>query len=178
MNIVDMHEHPSIKGLYLARFEGELCDVDTLVSETPWEHEQSIRATAQFGYSYNFKQRRCTVGKDLPEMFFHHNMLAVEAMKLLGRNTTFNQCLVNKYERGQSISPHIDAPVFDDAIAVICHGFGVMRFVMRTQGLDIKVPVPDNSIYIMTGESRHLWTHSLLPVENRRISVTFRTFMT
>jgi hypothetical protein len=31
------------------------------------------------------------------------------------------------------------------------------------------------SLYVMTGASRHLWEHSIPPVETPRYSITFRT---
>jgi alkylated DNA repair dioxygenase AlkB len=31
------------------------------------------------------------------------------------------------------------------------------------------------SLYVMTGASRHVWEHSIPPVETPRYSITFRT---
>ena len=55
-----------------------------------------------------------------------------------------------------------------------------MRFRRRrSDGFDrAAVPLPSRSIYHMTGEVRHVWEHSIAPMDEPRWSVTFRTLAT
>ena len=52
-----------------------------------------------------------------------------------------------------------------------------MRFRRRRPdgGFDrVSLPLPRRSIYLLTGEIRHGWEHSLAPVESLRLSITLR----
>ena len=52
-----------------------------------------------------------------------------------------------------------------------------MRFRRRRpDGFDrVKIPLPPRSIYHLSGEVRHQWEHSIVPMEVPRWSVTFRS---
>ena len=96
----------------------------------------------------------------------------------------FNQCLINNYEPGQGISKHIDLITFGGVIGCFTFGSGsVMTFRRNNEVFNIYVR--PNSLYIMSGESRYIWTHEMPSrksdvvegkklLRNRRVSVTFR----
>ncbi len=87
--------------------------------------------------------------------------------------------LVAHYPSGAGIGWHRDAPQF--GLTVIGSSFGstaVMRFRRFLQG-DIeelyRINLAPGSAYIMSGASRSVWQHSLVPVSAARYSITFRT---
>lgn len=84
------------------------------------------------------------------------------------------QVIVNEYKPGQGISAHIDDPKqFGEW--VISVSLGSSENIIFTKG-DIKkeVYVKGGSLYEMKNDSRYKWSHSINPVKNRRISITFR----
>ena len=46
---------------------------------------------------------------------------------------------------------------------------------VATNRLDRAPRAQPRSLYVMTGASRHVWEHSIPPVETPRLSITFRT---
>lgn len=81
-------------------------------------------------------------------------------------------CIINEYQPGQGISPHIDSKLYGDVIACVTiaseeGGPGrEMEFtITSTRGdgeTDIRrVYTPDGSVYVMTGKSRFLYPHSM-----------------
>jgi len=98
-----------------------------------------------------------------------------------------DQVIVNEYEPGQGIAPHIDCePCFEDTIISLSLGSdAVMEFQhSKTKG---KIPLllKRRSLVILKSESRYNWLHSIparktdtidnhkIQRENR-ISLTFR----
>lgn len=105
----------------------------------------------------------------------------------------FDHCIVNKYEPGQGIGAHRDAPEFDGIIGcfTLLTGDGASTCEMEftdPQGLYMPYSVPTEhcSLYIMSGESRDVWEHKMSARKTEliggkryprktRISITFRT---
>jgi alkylated DNA repair dioxygenase AlkB len=53
---------------------------------------------------------------------------------------------------------------------------GLMSLLeVATNRLDRAPRAQPRSLYVMTGASRHVWEHSIPPVETPRLSITFRT---
>ncbi len=95
------------------------------------------------------------------------------------------QVIVNEYNPGQGISPHIDDPKqFGDWVISISLGCSVN--INFTKGDVIKkIYVKNRSLYEMKNDSRYKWKHSIECVKSdtindniyqrmRRISITFR----
>ena len=85
--------------------------------------------------------------------------------------------LCTEYDVGAGIGWHRDKKHFDQvfglSLASACKflfrrkaGKKWERFTLNAQ---------PRSLYVMTGASRHLWEHSIPPVETPRYSITFRT---
>jgi alkylated DNA repair dioxygenase AlkB len=72
---------------------------------------------------------------------------------------------------------HVDRPMFGDVVGVSLLAPARLRFRRRRGiGWDRFTLRPEpRSAYILGGEARHDWEHSVAPVETMRYSITFRT---
>jgi len=87
------------------------------------------------------------------------------------------ECLFNRYEQDAVIQPHFDKPVFEHVIGVSLGAPNEMQFV--AEGADpagtIAVPLEPRAAYVLAGDARHVYQHSLPPQQGTRYSITFRT---
>ena len=86
--------------------------------------------------------------------------------------------LVTEYAPGAGIGWHRDRPEFGLIIGVSlvapCH-FRLRRKVPPAKWERASLIAQPRSIYLMQGDARHEWQHSIPPVDSLRYSVTFRT---
>ncbi|CEP07854.1 hypothetical protein [Parasitella parasitica] len=97
-----------------------------------------------------------------------------------------NHLLINEYNPGQGIMPHVDAPaLFGPAIlSLSLLSECIMKFTFEDQQADIILP--RRSLAVLTGDARYKFKHSIskdltettdsgITIErNKRISFTFR----
>lgn len=84
------------------------------------------------------------------------------------------QAIVQKYPAGASVGWHMDAEVLGPVVVgVSLKAACEMRF-RNEGGVEHPIELPPRSAYLMAGESRHEWLHRLRPVQQERISITFR----
>lgn len=85
--------------------------------------------------------------------------------------------LLIDYGAGAGICWHKDRPVFEHVIGISLGAPAVMRFRRRTEkGFErASAGLAPRSIYHMAGEVRKDWEHSIVPIETRRWSITFRS---
>ena len=90
---------------------------------------------------------------------------------------SLQQVLINQYAPGAGIGWHRDKPMFGDVIAVSLAAPCTLRLRRRDEnGWErASVQVQPRSAYVLRGEVRWDWQHSIPPVEELRYSVTFRT---
>ena len=103
---------------------------------------------------------------------------------LFTENYKINQCIVNNYSVGQGISKHIDVKSYGNVIGCFTINSGA-TMIFRHLDKSINLYVEPNSLYIMSGEARYLWSHEMttnkydkindtMNKRDRRISITFR----
>ena len=87
------------------------------------------------------------------------------------------QVLFTEYDVGTGIGWHRDKPHFDQVFGLSLLSACKFRFRRKTEGgwERYTLQAEPRSLYLMSGESRHVWEHSIPPVEMVRYSVTFRT---
>ena len=88
--------------------------------------------------------------------------------------------LVAEYSPGTPLGWHRDVPNFESIFGVSLGGAAVLRFRPyppdRPRKEDvIKLNVAPRSVYAMRGAARWGWQHSVVPVDQLRWSITFRT---
>lgn len=136
------------------------------------------RRTAHFGWVYGYESWRITPGPPLPEFLLPlreqmAGLAGVEAAALA-------EVLITEYPAGATIGWHRDAPQFGVVIGVSLLSACRMRF-QRGRGASREtraVTLEPRSAYVLTGEARQQWQHSIPPMRALRYSVTFRTLRT
>jgi len=91
---------------------------------------------------------------------------------------SLEQILVTEYAPGAGIGWHRDRPMFEDIVAFSFLSPCTLRF--RRKHADgwarAAQEVRARSAYVLRGEARRLWYHSIPPMDRLRYSVTFRNF--
>jgi alkylated DNA repair dioxygenase AlkB len=136
------------------------------------------RKVASFGFNYSFDNRKLSEGRPVPEEFRFLIAKAAGAVHLSPDH--FEELLITEYPEGSVINWHRDAPPFD-----LIAGISLLsdcRFRLRPQSKElqtrnavINLTVKRRSLYIMKGQSRSDWQHSIAPVASKRYSITLRT---
>lgn len=156
----------------------------TLIDQQPWLTDLR-RRVQHYGYRYDYKSRSVDASQflgPLPDWA----MPFLRQLQSDGLLEHFpDQLIVNEYEPGQGISPHIDCrPCFGEMILSLTLGSACLMEFTRNEE-KIALFVQPRSLVIMQGEARHLWKHGIparktdkyAGVEferKRRISLTFR----
>jgi alkylated DNA repair dioxygenase AlkB len=137
------------------------------------------RRVAFFGASYDESR-----GPDRPIPEFLYPLLTRGASWAGVEPDAFAMALVNEYRPGAPIGWHRDAPQYDIVVGVSLLSAARMRFrryvspgakpIGRRQATH-EITVSPRSAYVMRGESRNDYEHSIPPVAALRYSITFRT---
>src|SRR5688572_5688373 len=139
------------------------------------------RRVAFFGRSYD-----ATAGPELPIPQFLYPLRDRLARWAAVEPEAFAMALINEYREAAPIGWHRDAPQYD-----IVAGLSLLsgcRMKLRPYVAPKDVPnlrgprktthemeLLPRSAYLITGESRQAFEHSIPPVESLRYSITFRT---
>jgi alkylated DNA repair dioxygenase AlkB len=136
------------------------------------------RRTAHFGWVYGYESWRITPGPPLPAFLLP---LRERVARLAGvEPAALAEILVTEYPTGAAIGWHRDAPQFGIVIGVSFLSPCRMRFQRGRGGRreTRAVTLAPRSVYVLTGEARQQWQHSIPPMRAPRYSVTFRTLRT
>lgn len=133
------------------------------------------RRVVSFGLRYDFGSRSVQEAGDIPAFLTD---LLVRVAKFAGyEKEAFRQVGINEYGAGAGIGWHKDKPQFGIVVGVSLLAPATMRF-RKTQGANwIRMShiLNPRSIYILSGEARTEWEHSIPPLNQLRYSITFRT---
>jgi alkylated DNA repair dioxygenase AlkB len=170
-------------------FISKLEEIELLkhIDNSIWLHDLT-RRVQHYGYKYDYKARKINHSfflGDLP------TWLQILAKKLIDKELIDfvpDQAIVNEYESGQGISPHIDCePCFGDTIISISLGSTcIMNFEKELNSNNkIEFFVEPRTLLIMKKESRYNYYHGIPQRKSdkfnndtikraRRVSITFR----
>ena len=133
------------------------------------------RTVRHFGLDYDYDSWKIEPGEPLPEPLVP---LAERCAELAGvAAADLAQTLVTRYPPGAGIGWHRDAPMFGIVVGASLLSACRMRF-QRGKGEARRVfdgELEPRSVYVLTGESRTAWQHSIPATKALRYSVTFRT---
>jgi alkylated DNA repair dioxygenase AlkB len=147
------------------------------------------RRVVQFGYTYSYDRSGLMPTADIPDILRLDNLISLDFLdhfkEVFNTSTTnlnfdpakFDQLIINEYKPGQQIGPHIDHPSqFGDIICCISIGeTSYVRFSYDQEKKSFKYKLEPGSIYIMSGDARYKWKHSLVNRGNHiRYSLTYR----
>jgi alkylated DNA repair dioxygenase AlkB len=133
------------------------------------------RRVAWFGFRYDYGSRKLQEAEPIPA-WLTSIINSVEKFGALPDGSV-RQILCTEYDRGVGIGWHRDKPHFDKVFGLSLKSS--CRFRFRRPAGDkwerFTLNAEPRSLYMMSGESRHIWQHSIPAVEERRYSITFRT---
>ncbi|HEU5286651.1 MAG TPA: alpha-ketoglutarate-dependent dioxygenase AlkB [Sphingomicrobium sp.] len=133
------------------------------------------RKTRSFGWRYDFDDASFTPADPLPGWLLP---LREKAAAFAGvAPQEFVHVLIARYDPGAGIGWHRDRSVFEQVVGVSLGSPATLRFRRRKPGgFDrASLNVEPRSAYLLAGEARHQWEHSIAPGDRRRFSITFRT---
>jgi alkylated DNA repair dioxygenase AlkB len=134
------------------------------------------RTVRHFGLDYDYQSRDTVPGDPLPEglEFLRHRCAGLaerEPEELV-------QILITRYPPGAGIGWHLDAPMFGRIVGVSLGAPCRMRFQRRTkegERLVEELALEPRSAYLLSGQARWTWQHSIPATKGLRYSITFRT---
>ncbi len=137
------------------------------------------RLTAHYGSAYDYQRARPTPAPPLPEWLTD---LRARLALLVGREpAAFEQALLIRYDPGAGIGWHRDRPQYGEVMGLSLGAPAVLRLRRRNAdgGFErASLELPPRSLYLLSGEVRAEWEHSIAPIGETRRSVTFRTMRT
>jgi alkylated DNA repair dioxygenase AlkB len=145
------------------------------------------RRVQHYGWVYNYKKRAVDPSMYLGALPEWAGALALRLHEDGYIAEVPDQLIVNEYQPGQGISPHVDCvPCFGDTILSISLGSPcVMDFTSLNGNRHVPILLESGSLVVMKGESRYQWKHGIAPrlrdqyqgteyARGRRVSLTFR----
>ncbi|WP_335338073.1 alpha-ketoglutarate-dependent dioxygenase AlkB [Sphingobium baderi] len=133
------------------------------------------RLTHSYGWSYDFANGRFAPTEPMPGWLEPFRSRAAHFAGLDPADLV--QALLIRYDPGAGIGWHRDRPVFEHVIGISLGEPAKMRFRRRMGGKFERTSalLAPRSIYHLSGEARHGWEHSILPLTRPRWSITFRS---
>lgn len=160
--------------------ESEICRsiADVPLHPLKFQGFEAKRKVASFGYDYHFDTRKLTKGAPVPDMFFSLTEKVTDHLHI--PSSSIAELVITEYPPGSVINWHRDGPPFGIIIGISLLSDCIFR--LRPHDKDkqsrssvISFPVARRSLYIMEGEARESWQHSIAPVRAKRYSITLRT---
>ena len=157
------------------------------IDQQPWRQDLK-RRVQHYGYRYDYKARRVAqedyLGPLPAWLQDYAERIAVEG--LMPQKP--DQVIVNDYQPGQGIAPHVDCvPCFAATILALSLGSACIMDLTRVgQPEDAtSLLLEPRSLLVLSGAARYDWTHGIAARQtdrlngqivrrNRRVSLTFR----
>jgi alkylated DNA repair dioxygenase AlkB len=133
------------------------------------------RRTVSFGWRYDFNVRELQPTETIPTFLLALRRKAAEFAGLA--EDALQHALVTEYSAGAAIGWHRDRPEFADVIGISLGAPCLFR-LRRKQGTRwerASIKLQPRSAYLLRGQARWDWQHSIPPVDTLRYSITFRS---
>lgn len=158
----------------------EEADLLARLEELPFEPfmfrgYEGRRRVVSFGLRYDFSGAALVEAPPIPAWLVPVRDRAAVFAGLPGE--AFAHLLINEYREGAPIGWHRDRPVFDKVAGVSLKSAATLRFRRRAgpRFERFAVPLAPRSVYLLDGEARAAWEHSLPEAPAHRYSLTFRS---
>jgi alkylated DNA repair dioxygenase AlkB len=134
------------------------------------------RRIVSFGWRYDYAGRRLRTAEPMPAFLKSLKQIAADFSGLAPDG--FEHALVTEYAPGAGIGWHRDKPMFEDVVALSFGAACRLRLPRKTgAGWERHArTITARSAYMLQGDARHIWEHSIPAVTELRYSVTFRNF--
>ncbi|WP_313537819.1 alpha-ketoglutarate-dependent dioxygenase AlkB [Sphingomonas sp.] len=133
------------------------------------------RRTTSYGWRYDFEDSGFARAEPFPAWLVPLRDRA-ETFAGLAPGTLVQALLIH-YPIGAGIGWHRDRPVFEEVVGISLGAPATLRLRRRTGPRAFERAeqfLPPRSIYLLAGEVRHAWEHSIAPMAEPRWSITFR----
>jgi len=137
---------------------------------------QAARRTARhFGLGYDYQSRTPRPGEPIPHWIEPVRRAAAELGGVAPAELV--EVLAQRYPAGSTLGWHRDAPAFGIVVGISLLGRSRLRFQRgrRERRRVWDVELEPRSGYVLAGEARWSWEHSIPPAKELRYSITFRT---
>jgi len=133
------------------------------------------RKTQSFGWRYEFDDASFVPSEPIPDWLQPIRARAASFAGLQPDN--FVHVLLARYDPGAGIGWHRDRDVFEKVVGISLNTSATLRFRQRAgrRHRRASLEVEPRSAYLLSGEARHDWEHSISPGQSLRFSITFRT---
>jgi alkylated DNA repair dioxygenase AlkB len=133
------------------------------------------RKTKSFGWRYDFDDASFAPTDPVPGWLAPLRETAAVFAGVQAED--FVHVLLARYDPGAGIGWHRDRDVFDQVVGISLAAPATLRFRRRKPGgFDrANLEVAPRSAYLLSGEARREWEHSITPGDALRFSITFRT---
>lgn len=133
------------------------------------------RKVASFGVRYDFSARRLEQAEPMPP-WLRDPVARIESFRGLAKGSIAH-VLCTEYDTGTGIGWHRDKPQFDQVFGLSLGSSCRFRFRRKSgeRWLRFTLDAQPRSLYLLTGDARHIWEHSIPAVDRPRYSITFRT---
>ena len=146
-----------------------------MFSEVVMRGQVARRRVAHFGWRYGYESWQIEPGPPIPPAL---HALRARAAALVGvADDALAEVLITRYPPGAGIGWHRDAPQFGIVVGISLAGACRMRF-QRGKGVARQtraIELAPRSAYVLDGEVRWAWQHTIPPTKSERSSITFRT---
>jgi alkylated DNA repair dioxygenase AlkB len=154
-----------------------LAEVERLEFREIIMHGLTARRTARhFGVSYDYDQRaHVEEAEPIPDWLKPLRERCAALANVQPKDLA--EALVQRYPEGATIGWHRDAPAFGVVVGLSLGSTARMRFRRGSTGnwTTWEVELPPRSAYVLAGEARTKWQHSIPAIRALRYSITFRT---
>jgi alkylated DNA repair dioxygenase AlkB len=154
-----------------------LAEIEALAFEEIRIRGVAARRTARhFGVDYDYESRRpVEAAEPLPDWLVSLRERCGGLAGVPGEELV--EALVQRYPPGATIGWHRDAPAFGIVVGVSLLSACRFRFRRGPTGAreTFELQLPPRSAYVLAGEARRSWQHSVPRTPALRYSVTFRT---
>jgi alkylated DNA repair dioxygenase AlkB len=133
------------------------------------------RRVVSFGWRYDYSERRLEKGDPAPTWLL---LLAHRIEEFAGLpDSSISQILCTEYPVGSGIGWHRDRPHFEDVFGLSLASACTLRLRRKVGEAweRYALNIEPRSLYMMRSEARHVWEHSISPLDIVRYSITFRT---
>jgi DNA oxidative demethylase len=147
-----------------------------LFSEVRMHGVVAKRKVVHYGWDYGYDSWTISPTEPIPEWLAPLKRRAADVMTVSPE--AVEEVLVTRYAPGAGIGWHRDAPMFGPAVlGLSLAGSCRMRFqrILAGERRTAEVLLSPRSLYLLTGDARVAWQHSIPPANELRYSITFRT---
>lgn len=134
------------------------------------------RRVASFGFRYDYGAQALHPATTMPDFLIPLRQIASGLSGV--PEEALQQAMVTEYAPGAGIGWHRDKPMFETVAALSFGAPCILRLRQKADGKwkRAQASIAPRSGYVLRGDVREDWEHSITPMAHLRYSVTFRSF--